>query len=108
MKLMAALPSRPKKLAKTARKIDLELEDGEILAMVNSGSFLHAIDAELDLPGHFFEALDGKDRSKSAETACGANPKRLGTARTESQREVESHEGENSYPIPSPIGSRWT
>ena len=84
MKLMAALPSNPKKLAKKARKIgNLELEDDEILAMVDSGSFLHAIDAELDLPGHSIEALDGKDRAKSAETACGAVLKRLGTVRTE-------------------------
>ena len=29
------------------------------------------------------EVLDGKDRSKSAETACVANLKRLGTVRTE-------------------------
>ena len=84
MKLMAALPSNPKKLAKTARKIgNLELEDDEILAMVDSGSFLHAIDAEQDLPGHCIEALSGKDRAKSAETACGAVLKRLGTVRTE-------------------------
>ena len=38
MKLMAALPSNPKKLAKAARKIgNLELGEGEILAMVDSG-----------------------------------------------------------------------
>ena len=51
--------------------------------MVDSGTFLHAIDAELDLPGHLIEALDGKDRSKSAETAYGVVLKRLGAVRTE-------------------------
>ena len=45
MKLMAALTSNPKKLPKAARKIgNLELEDGAILAMVGSSSFLHGID----------------------------------------------------------------
>ena len=53
MKLMAALPSNPKKLQRAARRIgSIELEEDEILAMVDSGSFLHAINAETDLPGH--------------------------------------------------------
>ena len=83
MKLMAALPEDPKKMAKAARKIaNMEIEQDEILAMVDSGSFLHAIDADLDLPGHFIEALERADR-RSAETACGAVLKRLGTVRTE-------------------------
>ena len=83
MKLMAALPSNPKKLQKAARRIgSIELEEDEILAMVDSGSFLHAINAEADLPGHAIEAVEGKDKARSAETACGAILKRLGIVRT--------------------------
>ena len=83
MKLMAALPSNPKKLQRAARRIgSIELEDDEILAMVDSGSFLHAINAEVDLPGHAIEAIEGKDKARSAETACGAILKRLGIVRT--------------------------
>ena len=51
MKLMAAPPSNPKKLAKAARKNgNIELEDGECIAMVVSGSSLHAFDADIDIP----------------------------------------------------------
>ena len=83
MKLMAALPKNPKKLQRAARRIgSIELEDDEILAMVDSGSFLHAINAEVDLPGHAIESIEGKDKARSAETACGAILKRLGIVRT--------------------------
>ena len=72
-----------KHVAKTARKIaTMEIEHDEILAMVDSGSFLHAIDADQDLPNHPIEPLERADR-RSAETACGAVLKRLGTVRTE-------------------------
>ena len=82
-KIMAALPSSPKKLARAARKIGaLQLDEDEILAMVDSGSFLHAIDAESDLPDHPVEAVEGKDRTRSAETACGGILKRLGVVCT--------------------------
>ena len=40
--------------------------------MVDSRSFLHAMIAENDLPGHLIEIIDGKNKTKSAETACGA------------------------------------
>ena len=48
MKVMSALPHDPKKLTKSASNIaNMELENDEILAMVDCGSFRHAIDAKL-------------------------------------------------------------
>ena len=58
-KLMAALPSNPKKLQRAAPRVgSIDLQDDEFLAMVDSGSFLHAISAEIDLPGHLIEIID--------------------------------------------------
>ena len=83
MKIMAALPSDPKKLLKAARKIgNLELDEDEILVMIDSGSFLHAIDAEVELQGHLLEALEGRERARVAETNCGGILERLGVVRT--------------------------
>ena len=50
----------------------VDLEDDGILAMLDSGSFLTAMSAEIDLPGHLIEIIDGGDKANSAETECGA------------------------------------
>ena len=44
----------------------------DIPAMVGSGTFLRAMNAEIALPENLIEIIDGKDKDKSAETACGA------------------------------------
>ena len=50
---ISALPSQPKEIAKVYKRISkLDLQPGEKLCMVDSGSFIHAIDAENDLPDH--------------------------------------------------------
>ena len=71
--------------ARAARKIgSWELEDGEIVAIVDSGSFTHAINAETELPDHEVEPFDSDTPGSAAETAGGGILKKLGTVRTTS------------------------
>ena len=68
---------------RVARKIgSWELEDGEMLALVNTGSFTHAIDADVELPDHEIEACDPDTPGTSAETAGGGILKKLGVVKT--------------------------
>ena len=78
-----ALPSHSKGVAKAFKKIShVNVAEDELLAMVDSGSFIHAIDAENHLPGHHIEWLtDEESRKGAAETACGGILRRLGLVR---------------------------
>ena len=82
--MMAALPVDRKQLAKTYKRISqIKLEKNEILAMIDSGSFIHAIDAESELPGHDINWFSEEESSKGvAETACGGILRRLGSVVT--------------------------
>ena len=77
---IAALPVDRKELAKTAKKItslNLKCGPGEILALVDTGSFTHAVDADEHLPGYNVTAVPPSETS-TAETACGGTLKVLG------------------------------
>ena len=84
---MNALPSQPKGIAKAYKKISkIDLKPGERLCMVDSGSFIHAIDAENDLPDHDIEWFSEEESNKGvAETACGGILRRLGLVRCRGQ-----------------------
>ena len=56
---------------------NIDLEDDAILAMMDTGIFLQAMTAEIDLPGGLIEIIDVRDKAKSATTACGAFADRL-------------------------------
>jgi len=82
--LMAALPSDKKGMSKVMKKIGhIKLEHDERLCMVDSGSYCHAIDADVELPEHTVEPLKDKELGKDAESACGGIMKRFGKVRTE-------------------------
>ena len=54
--VIAAIPRDRKGYAKTVKKIErVKLKHNERLMMVDSGSFEHAIDAEVELPDHDIE-----------------------------------------------------
>ena len=80
---MAALPLDRKGLSKTEKKIiqnqKIECENDEIIAMLDSGSFTHAMDAEQTLPLHKIAAPGPRENRRKAETACGGILKILGT-----------------------------
>ena len=81
--IIASLPSNKKKWAKAVKKTSKTmLENDEILAMIDSGSFLHAIDADVSLPGHEITPVTGPDAHRHAETACGGILHRLGMVKT--------------------------
>lgn len=68
---------------RAARKIgNWELEDGEMIALVDTGSFTHAIDADVELPDHDIESCDPNAPGTSAETAGGGILQKLGVVRT--------------------------
>ena len=78
--MASALPAERKALAKAAKKIahlDVTCGPDEILALVDTGSFTHALDADEVLPNH--EVLPvPKSEHKTAETACGGTLDMLG------------------------------
>ena len=80
---MAALPTDRKGLSKAAKKVikhkDVQLENDEFLAMLDSGSFLHAINAAEVLPLHKISPPGPRERRRKAETACGGILDILGT-----------------------------
>ena len=49
--------------------------------MADSGSFVHAIDADAEIPDHATRENDPKERPMVCETACGGILKKLGTVR---------------------------
>ena len=79
-RLAAAIPQDKKEQAKIAKKFKrVSVESDEILAMIDTGSFTHAINARKQLPAHTVEAVDEEMRGKVAETACGGILKVLGS-----------------------------
>ena len=83
--MAAAAPSSKINAARAARTIgNWELEDGEILAIFDTGSFTHAIDADVELPDHEVQECDADSPGTSAETAGGDVIRKLGTVHTES------------------------
>ena len=50
--------------------------------MVDSGSFCHAIDAEVELPEHELIPLSEHESQQDGESACGGIMKRLGRVKT--------------------------
>ena len=80
------LPYDKKALAKMSKKIeglvDVECGEDEFLALVDTGSFTHAIDAARHLPAHQILAVPKSEQHKAGETACGGTLPMLGKVRT--------------------------
>ena len=55
---------------------------GDMIDLVDTGRFTHAIDADADLPDHDVEECDPDAPGTSAETAGGGVLKKLGVVRT--------------------------
>ena len=82
--LVRPLPTDRKSMTKIFNKVGrIQLEPGEKLVMVDSGSFCHAIDADVELPNHFVQPRKDSENSQDAESACGGIMKRLGRVKTE-------------------------
>ena len=83
--MSAAAPTSKINAARAARTIgSWDLADGEILAIFDTGSFTHAIDADVELPDHDVEECDPDIPGSSAETAGGGIIQKLGTVKTTS------------------------
>ena len=79
-RVAAALPQDRKEQSKIIKKLRRSnVGPDEILAMIDTGSFTHAINARKQLPRHSVEAVDEEMRGKVAETACGGILKVLGS-----------------------------
>ena len=80
---IAALPSDRKGLSKLEKKMIKDLKtdckNNEFLAMLDSGSFTHAMDAEQTLPLHKINPPGPRELRRKAETACGGVLDILGT-----------------------------
>ena len=82
--VIAALPQDKKGIAKAYKKVsEVELQEDEILAMIDSGSFEHAADAEAELPDH--PVIPPPTHAQEAETACGGILKNLGSVKVEAE-----------------------
>ena len=82
--LITALPQGKKGIAKAFKKVaDVQLEEDGILAMIGSGSFDHAADAEEEFPDHC--VTPPPPGAQEAETACGGILKHLGTVKVEAE-----------------------
>ena len=82
--LVRPLPQDRKAMSKVFKKLDrVSLAPGEKLVMVDSGSFCHAIDADIELPNNVVYPLKASENSQNAESACGGIMKRLGRVKTE-------------------------
>ena len=84
-KIAASLPKDKKALAKISKRlenVDLKCGENEILVMVDTGSFTHAIDAEQSLPNHAILPVPTSESHKTAETACGGTLEMKGKVRT--------------------------
>ena len=90
---IAALPTDKKSLSKMEKRIltskKIEVENDEILAMIDSGSFTHAINAAKNLPLHRVTPPGARERRRKAETACGGILEIKGTVELEA--EVDGH-----------------
>ena len=60
----------------------VKLEKDEKLVMVDSGSFCHAIDAEVELPSHVISPIPEGENKGDGEAADGSIIKRLGKVKT--------------------------
>ena len=81
--IASTMSSSKHSMARASRTIgNWKLEDGEIIALVDTGSFTHAIDADVELPDHDVEGCDPDAPGTSAETAGGGILKKLGTVKT--------------------------
>ena len=105
---MAALPTDRKGLTKDAKRVtkhkEIQLENDEFLAMLDSGSFLHAVNADEVLPLHKINPPGPRERRQKAETACGGILEILGTVDVDA--EVDGHKvgvGLNHMNVNSPI-----
>ena len=74
---LAALPSHAKKLQKKIKKLEAEqihLADDEMLCLVDTGSSLHAADADVHFPGYAFTARPSTaSRKGHAATSAGGH-----------------------------------
>lgn len=80
-----ALPTDRKALAKTSTKLedaDLECGPGEFLAMVDTGSFTLAINAQKHLPANSILEIPKSEIHMVAETCCGGTLPMLGKVKT--------------------------
>ena len=71
------------KAMKTLAKV--EVAPDEILYIVDSGSLVHASDADVELPDHSIRENDPKERPMVCEKAYGGILKKLGTVRVNSE-----------------------
>ena len=84
--MSAIAPTSKISAARAARTIgNWELADGEIVAIFDTGSFTHAIDADVELPDHDVRECDPDAPGSSAETAGGGIIQKLGTVQTTSE-----------------------
>ena len=82
--IASALPTDRKALAKISKKLedaDLECGPGEFLAMVDTGSFTHAINAQKHLPAHSILEISKSEVHRVAETACAGTLPMLAKSR---------------------------
>ena len=77
---IAARTQDRKDKARLEKKIKrIELGPKEILCMVDSGSFVHAINAEVELPHHQLTPPTEQDKQLIAEAACGGKLTKQGS-----------------------------
>ena len=84
--IAAALPSDRKSMAKISKRLegmDMTCGPDEILVLIDTGSFTHAINADTHLPKHKILPVPKSEAHKVAETACGGTLKMLGKVRTQ-------------------------
>ena len=75
-----ALPEDRKGFLKAVKKVSkIECKSDEIVAIMDTGSFTHALNARELLPDHQIEEVDDEMKGKVAETACGGILKVLGS-----------------------------
>ena len=79
---LAALPSNPKKLSRALRKMPtgIEIKEGEVLALVDTGSNIHAADVDLHFNSyaHTVRTSPSQRRGHPATTAGGHQLDNLG------------------------------
>ena len=81
---IASVPSDKKGQARLQKKITkIEVEPDQILCMIDSGSFVHAIDATVELPTHVINDNKPDDKHTVAETACGGKLHKLGSVQVD-------------------------
>jgi hypothetical protein len=83
--LISPLPTDRKGIHKIVKRFDghIKLAPDERLVMVDSGSFCHAIDAEVELPEHELIKISKDEGKGDGESACGSIMRRLGKVKTQ-------------------------